>query len=472
MLIYIIKRILVFIPTLFIICILAFIINNSTPGDPVSRLLNGESDKPENHDFYAIRYQQVQHQLGLDLPVFYFSISSLAEPDTFYKVDSQHRRTIKLLLIQFGNWNYLSDYYLLISKKKQITNSSAVYYNDLEQLMKISNEAEVDVIIQRLAAYLPQERSSKNDLSSIGLAWQQVKAHKTVWKNYIPVIRFNGTNQFHRWLFGDGSALTGENAIYTKGIIRGDFGKSYSTGKSVSRQLLEKTRYTLFFSIAGILIAFLISIPIGVKAGSSFGSFFDRWSSRTLALLYAVPAFFVATLLIMLFANPDLIKWFPSSGVAPAEGFDKSFSFWKIILTSIPYLILPLICYTYGSLAFLSRAIRSGVQEEMKKAYILTARAKGLQENDVIWKHAFRNALFPLITILAYVLPGIIGGSVILETIFSIPGLGSEIINAVFNQDYPVIIAVFLITGLLTMTGYFLADILYSLADPRINLKA
>ena len=191
-----------------------------------------------------------------------------------------------------------------------------------------------------------------------------------------------------------------------------------------------------------------------------------------MALLYAVPAFFVATLLIMLFANPDLIKWFPSSGVAPAEGFDKSLSFWKIIRTSIPYLILPLICYTYGSLAFLSRAIRSGVQEEMKKAYILTARAKGLQENDVIWKHAFRNALFPLITILAYVLPGIIGGSVILETIFSIPGLGSEIINAVFNQDYPVIIAVFLITGLLTMTGYFLADILYSLADPRINLKA
>ena len=473
MLIYTIKRIVVFIPTLLIICILAFFINKITPGDPVNRLLTGESDKPENRDFYDIRYQQVQHQLGLDLPVFYFSISSMAESDTIYKVtNSQHRQTLKLLTIQFGNWQYISNYYQLISKTKQNTGAIKLMKYDLEKLLKISNVSEIDAMMKCLIDNSKIYPDFKNDLLNIVLAWHEVKWHPTSWKNYIPVIHFYSHNQFHRWLFGDGNTLTGENALYTRGIIRGDFGKSFITGKSVSRQLLEKTGFTVFFSLSGILIAFLISIPIGVKAGSNIGSFFDKWSSRILALLYAVPAFFLATLLIMLFANPDMLKWFPSSGVAPAAGFDKSVSLWKIITTSMPYFILPMICYTYGSLAFLSRAIRTGVQEEMKKAYILTARAKGLEEKEVIWNHAFRNALFPLITILAYVLPGIIGGSVILETIFSIPGLGSEIISAIFNQDYPVIMAVFMITGFLTMIGYLLADILYSIADPRINLKA
>lgn len=136
---------------------------------------------------------------------------------------------------------------------------------------------------------------------------------------------------------------------------------------------------------------------------------------------------------------------------------------------SLPYTILPLICYTYSSLAFLSRTMRVTVADAMDRDYIRTARAKGLPFRLIVFRHAFRNSLLPAITLLANVFPYLLGGSVIIETIFTLPGMGYETIQAVYNQNYPMIVAIFTLTGLLTVFGYLVSDILYAIADPRIK---
>ena len=142
-----------------------------------------------------------------------------------------------------------------------------------------------------------------------------------------------------------------------------------------------------------------------------------------------------------------------------------------MIKISLPYIILPAICYTYSSFAFLSRTMRVAMLDVVGQDYIRTARAKGLPESKVIWKHGLRNALLPIITVFANVFPAAIGGSVIIETIFTIPGMGSEAIYAIQNNNYPMIIAVLTITGFLTLLGYLISDILYAIVDPRISYK-
>ncbi len=387
---YIVKRLLQFIPSFILITFLGFVLNDYAPVDPAERLAARSLDggKPITGNQRDIALKQWRHKLGLDLPMFYISVKSLAEPDTLERVADRGER----------------------------------------------------------------ENFSK-----------QAKLNAPNWQNYIPTISFHADNRYHRWLFGDG-----ENS---KGVLRGDFGFSYATGEPVGDILTSRIWYTLLFSLGGIFLAYLISIPLGVYAAVKKNSWFDRTSSVVLFLLYSMPSFWLATLLLMAFANPDVLYWFEASGVKPAQGFPEGASVFEKLRIALPYLVLPMICYTYSSLAFLSRTLRVSVLETIKQDYITTARAKGLPENKVVWRHAFRNALLPLITVLANVFPYAIGGSVILETVFTIPGLGFETFRAIMSQDYPIIMAMLTLTSILTMLGLLLQDILYAFADPRISFN-
>jgi peptide/nickel transport system permease protein len=271
----------------------------------------------------------------------------------------------------------------------------------------------------------------------------------------------NTDNRYHRWLFGDGES--------NLGVLRGDFGTSYTSGQKVGKIIASHIGFTLLFSLGGILLAYIISIPLGVYAAVKKNSWFDRVSSVVLFLLYSMPSFWLATLLLVCFANPDTLYWFETSGLKPAQGYPVDANIFQKLWISLPYIVLPLICFTYSSLAFLSRTLRVSVLENIKQDYITTARAKGLPQNKVIWRHAFRNSLLPMITVLANVFPYAIGGSVILETVFTLPGMGFETYRAILGQDYPVIMAMLTLTAVLTIIGLLVQDILYALADPRIS---
>ena len=225
------------------------------------------------------------------------------------------------------------------------------------------------------------------------------------------------------------------------------------------------------FSIISVFLAYLISIPLGIYSAYKKDTKFDRISSILVFILYSMPSFFVGVLLLYTFANPDMFRWFPVSGIQDPTVFDPNWGAWDKLTHRLPYFILPLCAYVYSSFAFLSRIMRVGVIDVFGQDYIRTARAKGLGEGKVVMKHALRNSLLPIITVFANIFPLAIGGSVIIETIFTIPGMGFEIYNSILNSDYPMIVAVFTIIGFLTMVGYLIADILYAVVDPRISYK-
>ena len=286
---------------------------------------------------------------------------------------------------------------------------------------------------------------------------------KNRWKTYVPTIHWYGSqNQYHLWLFGNGKDR--------KGLLRGDFGISYIDSQPISTKIWQKIGISFSLSLISIFIAYLISIPIGIYSAYKKDSAVDKGFSLVLFILYSMPSFFVGTLLLLQFANPDNLAWFPVSGIQDPTVFDPEWSFWAKIKHRMPFLILPIITYTYGSFAFLSRIMRVGMIDIVSQDYIRTARAKGLAEGKVILKHALRNSLLPVITVFAAIFPAAIGGSIIIEVIFSIPGMGVEVYNSILNYDYPMIITVFTISGFLTMLGYLVSDLLYAVVDPRICL--
>lgn len=426
------------------------------PGDPVMRLLGDENDGRVSSSSYEMYAAKLRHQLGLDLPLFYFSFTNKAAPDSLFMVsNASYKKLVQQLSSETGNgnavlrWYFKSNQYV---RDHSESSSSAV----VRKSFAVAEADEITALYKESAINNPDEQ-----FKEVLKLWNDVDANRSSVKKFIPIIKFHSHNQYQRWLFGDGESF--------KGILSGDFGKSLVNGKNVSLILKEKLGWTVFFTLGGILISLAIAIPAGVHAGRKINSGFDKYSSRFVLLLHSLPSFFTATLLLMLFANHSVLGWFPASGTGPANETSTGMLQWLRI--HVPYFVLPLICYALASLPFILRAIRSSMADELDKDYIITARAKGLSEKRVVWNHAFRNALFPLITLVAWLFPAMIGGSAILETVFSIPGLGLEIVQGITSRDYPLIIAVFTFTGILTVTGYLVSDILYMLADPRVELK-
>jgi peptide/nickel transport system permease protein len=490
MLTYIFKRILIFIPTIFVITLLGFIISVNAPGNPVERMVSATESGGEISSHTRNQEEQIKFwakKLGLDLPVFYISLTTYSHPDTLYRIyDKQEREALDRLIYQYGDWKEIQQYYagLLVfeAQLSHKTVDSAIIEREKRNeiidginaikagcgILKSSyNPAIIDNQFQTITKWLtayPYTDADRQSFAAVKANYQAVITNATPWKNYVPKLMVNPYNQYHRWLFGDGG-------VYSKGLVRGDFGTSYVTKQPISDVIFSKLGWTLLFSCLSIVLAYIVSIPLGVRAAARKGSRSDKVSSLVLFILYSIPSFWLATLLLMTFANPDVLHWFPASGVKPAEGYAAGTGFWDHVKASVPYIVLPAICYTYSSFAFLSRTMRVSMLEALGQDYIRTARAKGLTDKQVNWKHAFRNALFPIITVFGSVFPAVIGGSVILETIFTIPGMGSETVNAIQDNNYPMIIAVLTITSVLTLIGFLISDILYAVVDPRISYK-
>ncbi len=255
---------------------------------------------------------------------------------------------------------------------------------------------------------------------------------------------------------------------WVKGLVRLDLGRSFAPDRRpVWDKIKERLPVTLLINLLSLLIIFLVAVPLGVAAAVRAGSLFDRITTVLVFIGYAMPGFWLALLLMLLLG----IKWpiLPISGLHSLMGYE-SLSVWEKVLDWAKHLVLPIFVSAFGGLAGLSRFMRSTMIEVLRQEFITTARAKGLPERVVIYKHALRNALLPVITILGLSIPGLVGGSVIFESIFSIPGIGQLMWQAVMARDYPVIMGNLVIVSILTLVGNFLADICYALADPRIRL--
>ncbi len=270
-------------------------------------------------------------------------------------------------------------------------------------------------------------------------------------------------------LYGLDKPLPVQYLLWLKRVVTFDFGNSYKDHRRVMDKILERLPITIQLNVISIFLVYLIAIPCGIYSATHVGSFLDRSLTLFFFILYSLPNFWVAVVLIMLFGGGDFWDIFPGYGISSIGAKHLAFSPWG--LDRLGDLVLPVICLTYGGLAYLSRLTRAEMLEVIREDYIRTARAKGLSEKVVIYKHAFRNSILPIITLLAFLLPGMFGGSVIIEIIFSIPGMGQLGFEAVLSRDYPVIMAITTISALLTLIGLLISDILYAVLDPRIKLE-
>jgi len=277
-------------------------------------------------------------------------------------------------------------------------------------------------------------------------------------------------------LYGLDKPIIEQYRIWLEKIVRLDFGESFSTDKRPviekvwdSKQPLLERRLSITFmiNVLSLFIIFIIAIPIGVSSATHQYSLYDKITTVFVFVGFATPGFWLALLLMILFGI--VLGWLPISGLTSFNY--ESLSVAGKIWDRASHLILPVFVSAFGGLAGLSRFMRGSMLEVIRQDYVTVARAKGLKEKEVIYKHAFRNALLPIITILGLSVPGLIGGSVIFESIFSIPGMGQLFYMSVMTRDYPLVMCILTIGAALTLLGNLMADIGYMLVDPRIRAK-
>lgn len=256
--------------------------------------------------------------------------------------------------------------------------------------------------------------------------------------------------------------------LWLKKLMRGDLGTSFSSDhRPVADKILERLPITISINLLSLLLIIAISIPIGVLSAVRQDSLFDKVTTVVVFIGFAMPTFWLALLLMIFFGIH--LGWLPISGLRSLNY--EYLSAWGQLMDLARHLILPVLISAFGGLAGLSRYMRANMLEVIRQDYILTARAKGLSERQVIFKHALRNALLPVITILGLSIPGLIGGSVIFETIFAIPGMGQLFYMSVMARDYPTVMGILLIGAVLTLLGNLIADVSYAVADPRIRIS-
>ncbi len=485
MLKYIFKRILLFIPSLFIISLFVFCLSNFVGG-------NIYEDIPDDQ-FRTEHIQRRAAKYNYDKPNFYLSFTAAAYPDTLYLVlEKDKRNTLKQLIAQYGNWSVISSYKQAVEAfifkvhpdniVDHFIDSSSLdaqieLYQNLTQLPILYEDEDISGRLENIQKYCTNypklDSFVKQEKENLLASYQKIKTESTTNKLYVPSLRWNGTrNRYHHWvtnLLGLNDQLGFKNTFPFINW-QPDFGYSLITGKSVNKTISDALFWTLILNISAIFLAYIIAIPLGIFSAVKNKSRLDKVLTILVFILYSLPAFWIAILLISFFTTTEYCSWcdiFPSSTSFGDLLSDPSTSWWHYI----PKFILPIICLVYPSLAIISRQMRGGMFEVLQQDYIKTARAKGLSERKVIGKHALRNGVFPIITLLAGIFPAAVAGSVVIERIFGIPGMGRLLLLSIDGEDWPIVYIILMLASVLTMVGILLADILYALVDPRVSFK-
>jgi len=455
---YILKRILLIFPTIFGISIITFIIIKMAPGDPTAfKMGSQQTGLAADQNLAKQVVEQTREIYGLDKPV----------------------------LLNFKIFTYQSDWAKVKAFLATRPDQNSKAWDDALNPLKQADEVAVSFLVNQL------EQGRLTDLEQRAILEVLTLKQKLA---ITPEMTLAASRKYvHDWYYGKTDstgvlvpgaqnkyqfstlkkmAMVFTDAQYPRWLVRMlelDFGNSIKDNRPVWEHFKETVPVSLIFTITSFIIAYLIAIPLGIYSATHQYTVGDKITTVILFILYSLPNFWVATMAIVFFGGGDFLAWFPVSGLHSVGA--EHLTGWEYFTDLLHHIILPLIIWTYGSFSALSRYMRGSMLEVIRQDYIRTARAKGLSEKVVVYKHALRNSLIPIITILANLLPLAISGSIIIESIFSIPGIGQLAFNAVLYRDYPIIMAVSTLSAILTLFGILLSDILYALVDPRITFE-
>lgn len=479
---YILKRLLLMIPTFLGISLVIFLVLNLAPGHPGGNQLASDLAASVKGAATDESHRIFREQFGLDRPVLLNTYiwltreevaAALADMAGHEGATAGDRIRAQQQIEDWGRWAVPHLVAEMNETNEALIRDVAVYTLRLAARRPLVDpfatrpSPEQRVENQRRNAENERVRSMRYALDAPEAEKQRVVGEWNAWYQEAEA-RFQSsrTEKFASFF------LETRFARYWANLLRLDFGVSLVTREPVIETLAKKLRYSLSLSITSLLLGYLIALPIGIFSAVDKDSFADRSTTVVLFMLYSLPSFFVGTLLLFWFSEGSSVpwlRWFPIGGwqSPDADGLTSLAQIRDVTW----HLILPVLCMTYGSFAALSRYMRSGLLGVIRSDYVRTARAKGLPESRVILVHAVRNGLLPVITLLAGLLPAILGGSVIVEVIFDVPGMGRWLIESIYQRDYNVIMAVQLISTLLVLFGILLSDLGYALVDPRIRYR-
>lgn len=440
---------------IILLVLLSFFISRSLHGDPVKRLVSGGSDLYVSTDESRINtYNKLYRQLGFELPLFYFTLSGAAVPDSFLRLPDQRFRE---LVIRTSYWSSNPDSAYAWCKLYCATVNREFDFSVPDNFISKKNEVMLENNLSQSISKLLFER----------WAFLQSESQHRKFGKWMPVLHFSMENQFHYWLFGNGNAdyKIGTN---NEGLIHGNLGTSWLRGAAVINEL--KFPFLLTFLLTGLvlLLSFPLSLLLGICLAKYRNSAGIHFVNSFLVLLYALPAFWIGSLLLFFFSNPNWLNIFPSS--SPVLDVNGGVRQWLYsVLNQWKYFIIPMFVLSYSTIVYLSQMTYELLYEELQKPYVLTQRAKGSSENAILYCFALKNVLVPVCVGLMSVFPILIGGTVIIDYLFSLPGLGAVLARSCEQRDFPVIGGILLLTGCTTVFSFLLTELMILKIDPRLS---
>ena len=436
---YLTKRILAIIPTLLTLSVLIFVLKSYLPDGIVDRYLNEALLKNSSIEQREIKglVREIKADLGLDKPIFYFSIRSNVLPDTLNQMYPSGKAVfLEQLLLEYGNPDLVRNYYLLLEEESAS--------NDPER-SKVIGSLYSRVDATEVLSFLNDSRIDKND--PIRSAFDSMHRGKSYWRPIIPSLTWNGmTNQFHEWV---------------KSVLLLDFGRSIVDNKAVSYKVERSLINTLWITLPAFLLLLVAGILMGVTIYQSNPKL-RKYQSTVLYALHAMPTFWLSLILIYLFAGQALFNIFPAYGMgAFREGAN--------IISRIPFLVLPVSALFLTAIGYIALQVAKALTDEEDKLYITSLRARGLDQTQILWRHQLKNSLVPIITIYSEYLTAVFAGSLVVEVIFSIPGMGKLLYDSVLARDYNVVIGLVIFIALIKLIANLLADISYKLVNPSVD---
>ncbi len=449
-----IKRFLQTLVSLILLVLFSFFLSRVLPGDPAKYILTfNNSQVVSSQEGKTKSYERQYRQMGLHLPYFYFSMESRLLPDSFVHLPDND---FKFLLCSLSYYSGNTSLSYSIAKEFIAKKKTNDFFSNFQS-------EGISVTVDDVLAN--NNVSGINEKLLVDLSKLKEDHNNHYWKRWIPSIRWNAKNQFHLWCFGGKSEGSG---FVSKGIVRGDFGKSWTRGGDVFEMMKYPFLLTLFLSVFVLVITF----PLALLMGGWLTLYQRKWYAKIqkplLIFTYSIPTFWMGTALLLFFANPRMFDLLPTA--SPVLETNSGFVSWFFSLCfQWKYLIIPFFTLGYSTLIYLSQLVFELLKDELKKPYVMTLRAVGSSERKIIFYYSMKNVLVPVIVSGMSVFPLLLGGSVIIDFLFTMPGMGLLMLQACDQKDFPIISGVLFVSGLVTMLSFTLTDLFTSQVNPLIR---